>query len=410
VIDAAPTPSVAEALTRIGVDDDPLQAWTFVDVAAGDTPAAAGPLSGMPFGVKDIIDVRAMPTACGLARTPRVSELDAWCVAVLRAAGAVPVGKTHTTACAHRDPAPTYNPLDAARTPGGSSAGSAAAVAAGHVPFALGTQTIGSVLRPAAYCGVVGFKPSYGRIPTTGVAPFAPSLDHVGFIAADVATAERVARCAISGLEHVPPRGAVRLAVADAVWSAERAPQTRESVRRALGVLREHGIDVMPQPMPVEVAAAVKDAYLVNAFEAHAVLAPLLAGELPPELAMLLRRGAAIGRDEYAQVLARREAMRPRIDAFLAGYDAVIVPGADEAPGRATTGDGSPFGPWTYFGTPAISIPIPGTRPAALSLQAVAPNGHDAGLLAAAAAIETILGSALREGARRGGFAAYSGL
>jgi Asp-tRNA(Asn)/Glu-tRNA(Gln) amidotransferase A subunit family amidase len=283
VIDAAPTPSVAEALTRIGVDDDPLQAWTFVDVAAGDTPAAAGPLSGMPFGVKDIIDVRAMPTACGLARTPRVSELDAWCVAVLRAAGAVPVGKTHTTACAHRDPAPTYNPLDAARTPGGSSAGSAAAVAAGHVPFALGTQTIGSVLRPAAYCGVVGFKPSYGRIPTTGVAPFAPSLDHVGFIAADVATAERVARCAISGLEHVPPRGAVRLAVADAVWSAERAPQTRESVRRALGVLREHGIDVMPQPMPVEVAAAVKDAYLVNAFEAHAVLAPLLAGELPPK-------------------------------------------------------------------------------------------------------------------------------
>jgi Asp-tRNA(Asn)/Glu-tRNA(Gln) amidotransferase A subunit family amidase len=391
VIGAAPTPSVAKALRRIGVDGDPLQAWRFVDRAAADAPAAAGPLSGMPFGVKDIIDVRAMPIAYGLARTPRVSELDAWCVAALRAAGAVPVGKTHTTACAHRDPAPTYNPLDAERTPGGSSAGSAAAVAAGHVPFALGTQTIGSVLRPAAYCGVVGFKPSYGRIPTTGVAPFAPSLDHVGIIAADVATAERVARCAISGLEHVPRSGEIRLAVADAVWSAEGAPQTREWVRRVLDVLREQGIAGVARPMPVEVAASLKDAHLVNAFEAHAVLAPLLAGDLPPELALLLRRGAEIEREEYAQALARREAARPRIDAFLDGYDAVIVPGADAAPPRETTGDGSPFGPWSYFGTPAISIPIPGTRPAALSLQLVARNGRDADLLAAAAAIETIL-------------------
>jgi Asp-tRNA(Asn)/Glu-tRNA(Gln) amidotransferase A subunit family amidase len=396
VIVAAAPSNVAEALTRIGAAEDPLRAWTYIDGAAVDAPAADGPLSGMPFGVKDIIDVRAMPIACGLARPPRVSELDAWCVASLRAAGAVPVGKTHTTACAHRDPAPTYNPLDAERTPGGSSAGSAAAVAAGHVPFALGTQTIGSVLRPAAYCGVVGFKPSYGRIPTTGVAPFAPSLDHVGIIAADVATAERVARCAISGLEHAAPRGAVRLAVADAVWSAERAPQTREAVRRALDVLREHGIAGEPRPLPVEVASSLKDAHLVNAFEAHAVLAPLLAGELPPELALLLRRGAAIGRDEYAEALARREAVRPRIDAFLAGFDAVIVPCADAAPPRATTGDGSAFGPWSYFGTPAISIPIPGTRPAALSLQVVAPSGHDATLLAAAAAIETILESALR--------------
>jgi Asp-tRNA(Asn)/Glu-tRNA(Gln) amidotransferase A subunit family amidase len=250
-------------------------------------------------------------------------------------------------------------------------------------------------LRPGR--GVVGFKPSFGRIPTTGVAPFAPSLDHVGIVAADVATAERVARCAISDLEHVPPRGAVRLAVADAVWTAECAPQTREAVRRALDVLREHGITGEPQSMPVEVAASLKDAHLVNAFEAHAVLAPLRAGALPPELALLLRRGASIRRDEYASALARREAARPRIDAFLDGYDAVIVPCADAAPPRATTGDGSSFGPWSYFGTPAISVPIPGTRPAALSLQVVAPNGRDAGLLAAAAAIETLLDSALRD-------------
>ncbi len=220
----------------------------------------------------------------------------------------------------------------------------------------------------------------------------------MGIIAADVATAERVARCAISGLDHAAPRGTVRLAIADAVSTAESEPRTRESVRRALDVLREHGIAVELRPLPPEVAASLEDAHLVNAFEAYAVLAPLLAGELPPELALLLRRGAAIERDEYVRALARREAARPRIDEFLAEYDAVIVPCADAAPSRATTGDGSTFAPWSYFGTPAISIPIPGTRPATLSLQAVALNGGDAGLLAAAAAIESVLANARYNG------------
>lgn len=388
---AAQRPSVADALARISAEDDRLAAWVFVDRAAADAAPAAGPLTGMPFGVKDIIDVRRMPTANGLARPPRVSELDAWCVAALRAAGAVPVGKTHTTACAHRDPAPTFNPLDSERTPGGSSAGSAAAVAAGHVPFALGTQTIGSVLRPAAYCGVVGFKPTYGRVPTTGVAPFSPSLDHVGIIAIDVATTERVARCMISGLEPTRPGGTVRLAVANGGVPADAAPQTRERVRRALETLRKRGVIGGETTLPAEVASGLEDAHVVNAFEAYAALAPLLAGELPPEIALILRRGAQIGYDTYAAALVRREEARPRIDAFLAGYDAVVVPCGDAAPARETTGDGSPFGPWSFFGTPAISVPIPGTRPASVSLQLIAPNGSDARLLAAAAAVEEML-------------------
>jgi Asp-tRNA(Asn)/Glu-tRNA(Gln) amidotransferase A subunit family amidase len=381
---------VAEALARIDAGDDELQAWTFVDRAAMKAPQIDGPLAGVPFGVKDVIEVAGMPIAFGVRREPRVSELDAWCVAALRAAGAVPIGKTHTTAYAHRDPAPTYNPLDRARTPGGSSAGSAAAVGAGQVPFTIGTQTIGSVLRPAAYCGVVGFKPTHGRVATPGVVAQAPSLDHVGVIAADVAIARRVARCWIPELGEagiVTPR----LALAETVWDERYAPETRAAVRRSVEALQSAGITIEPRAVPPEVAIGLEDAHIVNAYEAYAALAPLLATELPPELRAMIERGATMPRDAYLVALARREAARPRIEAFLAGHDAVIVPCGDAAPSRLSTGDGSPFGPWTFFGTPAIAIPIPGTVPAALSLQLVAPQGSDGRLLAAAAHVEATL-------------------
>jgi amidase len=385
---------IAKALARIAAEDATLEAWVFVDGTAGERPAGGGPLAGVPFGVKDIIDVAGMPTAYGLRREPRVSALDAWCVASLRAAGAVPIGKTQTTACAHRDPATTYNPNDRARTPGGSSAGSAAAVAAGHVPFALGTQTIGSVLRPAAYCGVVGFKPTHGRIPTTGVSALAPSLDHVGVIAVDVTTAREVARCMITSLLDEPVTSP-RLAVTDTVDDARYAPETRAAARRAIASLRAAGIAVETCPMPPEIAACLDDAHLINAYEAYAALAPLQAGgALPPELDALLRRGATTGRADYLAALARREAMRPRVEAFLAQYDAVIVPCGDAAPPRETTGDGSPFGPWSYFGTPSIAIPIPGTLPAAVGLQLTAPQGRDARLLAVALQVEAALAHA----------------
>ncbi len=384
--------SVADALARIAAEDDELRAWAFVDRAARVDPAPDGPLAGIPFGVKDIIDAGGMLTANGLTLPPRMPELDAWCVATLRAAGAIPVGKTETTACAHRDPAPTFNPLDRARTPGGSSAGSAAAVGAGQVPFALGTQTIGSVLRPAAYCGVVGFKPTFGAIPTTGVAAFSPSLDHVGVIAVDVAMARRVAACAITTLIDEGEIANPRLAVADTVWAAKYAPQTRDAVRRAIDALARSGITVTAQEMPAEVATGLAGAHVVNAFEAYAALGPLLVHKLPPELELIIRRGASTERSAYVAALARREAARPRIEAFLSGYDAVIVPCGDAAPSRETTGDGSPFGPWSFFGTPSISIPIPGTRPASVSLQLTAPRGHDARLLAVAARVEAALG------------------
>lgn len=378
-----------EALRRIAATEPALHAWAYVAPAPAGAPAE-GPLAGLPCGVKDVIDVAGMPTGFGLRREYRPAPLDAWCVALLRSAGAVPVGKTRTTAHAYLDPAPTVNPLDPVRTPGGSSAGSAAAVAAGHVPFALGTQTIGSVLRPAAYCGVVGFKPSYGRIPTAGVAPLAPSLDHVGIIARDVALAQRVA-AALLPASPASPAGALRLAAAETLFAAPADVQTVAAVRTALERLRANGISLSETTLPAAVTGSKADAEIILGYEAHAVLAPLLEHSLPAQLRGLLQRGATIPRDAYRDALARREAARAAVEDSLGRYDAIVVPCGNAAPPRSTTGDATPFAPWSFFGAPAISIPIPGTRPAALSLQLVAHPGSDARLLAAAAAVEAAL-------------------
>src|SRR5207245_1352819 len=168
-------------------------------------------LHGIPVAVKDIFDVAGLPTTAGAPPfAHRRPDEDAASVALLRAAGAIVLGKTHTTQFAYRDPAPTRNPWNLAHTPGGSSSGSAAAVAARMVPLALGSQTVGSVLRPAAYCGVVGFKPTHGLVPTAGVIPLAWSLDHVGVFTREVADAAAafavLARRSVAAEPCGPPR------------------------------------------------------------------------------------------------------------------------------------------------------------------------------------------------------------
>src|SRR6202166_1731485 len=183
------------------IDDRELRAWAYL--APKQDEQRSGPLADLECGVKDNIDVAGVPTSFGVDFRTVLPERDACCVARLREHGAAIRGKTAATAFAYRDPATTRNPLHPERTPGGSSSGSAAAVAAQHVDFALGTQTLRSVLRPASFCGVVGFKPPYGTISTDGVWPLASSLDHVGILARDVATAARVARTLVPGLNEV---------------------------------------------------------------------------------------------------------------------------------------------------------------------------------------------------------------
>ncbi len=387
---------------------DPLDAWAYRDADAAARPGD-GPLAGSTFGVKDIIDVAGMPTGLGLdGRPPRTAQSDAWCVALLRAAGAVPVGKTRTTALAYRDPAPTRHPTHPERTPGGSSAGSAAAVAAGEVPFALGTQTFGSVVRPAAFCGIVGFKPSYGRIAVGGVYPNAPSFDTVGVLARDVATTVRVAEAllplvverAAEASSSGRPTGAppLRLGWAPATLAERFAPAT-------LAALRDYVASIPPalaRITTIELSAVAPMLPLVeaiNAFEARAVLLSdrgLDADALPPEVVALIARGAAVGYRAYRAALAERERLRAVMLRELAGCEVVLLPLVDEAPARATTGDGLPLAPWTAWGAPCANLPVARSA-AGLSLSI--------GIVAAPGADERVLRALVRLGvsARAGG-------
>ena len=230
---------IEATVIRIADTDDGLRAWVTVDVdgardqaraldAALASGRAIGPLHGVPIGIKDIIDVAGLPTTCGAAAfAHRHPTHDATLVARLRAAGAVIIGKTVATEFAYKDPAPTRNPWSAAHTPGGSSSGSAAAVAARQVPVAIGTQTVGSILRPSAFCGVVGLKGTHGTVPLDGVMPLAPSLDHGGPITRSVADAALV-QAVIAGVPVVPePVRTPRLAVSP---SCSPSPSPRPGI------------------------------------------------------------------------------------------------------------------------------------------------------------------------------------
>jgi len=381
--------SVGASLAAIDRNDREIQAWVLVDRGASRAEGVedTAPLSGVPFGVKDIFDVAGMATSCGLPLERRRAMVDAWCVASLRAAGAIPLGKTHTTTFAFIDPAPTHNPLDVTRTPGGSSAGSAAAVAAGHVPFALGSQTVGSTLRPAAYCGIVGYKPTYGLIPTAGVSPLAPSLDHVGIIGRDVATTERVARSLIPGFGTREPH-ALKFAYAPRTLAHRFDPITLAVIDEAVTRLREAGLDIATIELPALVEASLAVTQTILGFEAYHALRPMLARELPPEIYGLLMRGSAVTFTAYREALAWRESTRPEIEAALAPYDGVMMPVANIAPPRATTGDGAPLGPWTFWGTPAASVTVGAHDGLPISVQIVGACNTDVKVLTAAAAVE----------------------
>ena len=377
------------------MNNDPFKAWVVRSDAADGNGRSGLPLSGMRFGVKDIIDVRGFPTSFGVDFITTQPEADAWCVAALRAAGATPIGKTHTTAFAFRDPAITRNPRDPSRSPGGSSAGSAAAVAAGDVPFALGTQTIGSVLRPAAYCGVVGFKPTWGRISTVGVCPSAPSLDTVGVIAADVSVARRAAE-AIIALDDTAPRSP-RLGLALDYMSQLIEPGTRAAIERAVKRLRAAGVDIGVVTLPACIEESATYCARLQSAEAWMSSGAWLTGKpLPEWVAKVLETGRAIDYATYREMRAWREAQRATVAAIFERVDAVIMPSANLAPEFGTTGDPTPLAPWTFFGLPAIALPIGDDTATKLpySMQIVAPHGADGRLLDIAARVEAALAGA----------------
>ena len=368
--------------------DHGIEAWAFIDsnpVAAGD-----GALAGLTCGIKDIIDVNGMPTRFGVEFHDRHPSADAPCVAALREAGAVILGKTQTTAFAYLDPAATRNPYNPERTPGGSSAGSAAAVAAGHVDFALGTQTVGSVLRPASFCGVVGFKPSYGRISIRGISPLAPSLDHVGIIARDAGIVARVARALIPSLTPAVvserPRIAVDMELFSECYGDEAHAALEVFAHRLAGL-----VDVVPRDFGAVARATLDPLKTIVAFEAAAALPFLRERDQPPEICALVRRGGTIDEDAYRGALDLREELRLNLAPLFAGIDALLTTCAGAAPTRETTGDARSQAPWSFFGTPSLTLPVACSRDGLpIGAQLVAPAGMDALLLALAERFESL--------------------
>jgi Asp-tRNA(Asn)/Glu-tRNA(Gln) amidotransferase A subunit family amidase len=404
-------PDYIEAwLERIAAREAEVCAWHHFDAAAvreaarryRDTPPR-GPLHGIPIAVKDVIDTADMPTGYGssIYRNHRPAT-DAACVALARAAGAIVLGKTVSTEFAYFTPGKTTNPHNSAHTPGGSSSGSAAAIGAGMVPLAFGTQTAGSILRPASYCGVVGYKPSFGLVARAGVKPLADSLDTVGIMARDVADAaffigvltdRRTLRDITAPL---PPRfGFCRTPVWD-----EAEPATVAALDRTRAALLAAGARVDDVAVPEEHRGLAAAHDTVMSYEMTRALADERirhSAEISPRLAQLFDHGMTIGAETYDAAVAEAQSARSRLGDFFGQCAAIVIPAAPgEAPaGLAYTGNPVFNRIWTLLGTPCVTIPADkGKTGLPVGVQLVGRIGDDARLMECALFAERTLAAA----------------
>ena len=406
---------VEACLARLRALEPGVLAWAHVDAdgalaAARERDAEArggrprGPLHGVPVGIKDIVDVAGLPTTAGAREFAHTRPVrDSGAVARLRAAGAVILGKTHTTQFAFRDPAPTRNPWNPAHTPGGSSSGSAAAVAARMVPGAIGSQTVGSILRPAAFCGVVGLKGPHGLVPVDGVVPLAWSLDHVGPFARSVAdTALMLGVLAERVLEPAAVRGP-RLAITRQLFDRAE-PGPRRHLDSVVEQLRAAGAQVSEVTLPpafAEIHAAGQVVLEVEAATYHQAAFVKHAADYGPGMAEMIPRGLARLATEYVAANRARLAFREVMIPLLEAHDALLSPTAPgSAPaGLGWTGDASLCAPWSSAGVPSISLPT-GVDAAGLplALQLVQAPGGLERLLGAATWCEGVVGFTARPG------------
>jgi Asp-tRNA(Asn)/Glu-tRNA(Gln) amidotransferase A subunit family amidase len=372
------------------------------------------PLFGVAVGVKDIFHVDGFPTRAGSRLPPEVlAGPQAECVGRLMQAGALVLGKTVTTEFAYFAPGPTRNPRRLEHTPGGSSSGSAAAVAAGLAPLAVGTQTIGSVIRPAAFCGVVGFKPTFGRVSTHGVIPLAPSLDHVGWFAADVAGAESAARVLCRDWKPAPADRLPRLGVPDGPYLDRAGESARAALESAAEALSRAGYLVRRVPlMPDfdEIARRHQTILAAEAARVHAEWFRAHAAAYHPRTSELIVKGQAVDDGRLREALAEQARFRLSLLETMdsQGIDAWISPSAVGAAPRGLDSTGDPIMnlPWTQAGLPALTVPC-GADPEGLplGLQMVAGAEADESLLLWGAAVETLMREAMAVAASRPGSA-----
>jgi Asp-tRNA(Asn)/Glu-tRNA(Gln) amidotransferase A subunit family amidase len=414
---------VGDCLKRVDEVEPEVRAWAFLDrdhalkqAQAADEHRrhgrATGPLHGVPIAVKDIFDTGDMPTEFGspfwAGRTPRA---DAAAVARLRAAGAVIMGKTVTAEYAYYHPGKTRNPHDPERTPGGSSSGSAAAVSAGMVPAAIGSQTNGSTIRPAAFCGVVGFKPTHGLIPRTGALMLSRALDHVGVFARSVEDVALLAEI-LAGHDDEDPdtRPLARPPLAATAASEPPLPPRFAFVRAPAWRLIEPVMSEAFAELIEAMGEAVTEIELGSSFDsaidlhrtvmevdmAHNLHRDYEKGrdQLSEALRAAIERGREVPAVEYLRAVAASATLNAALDDVFNEYDALITPSAPgEAPRGLPTGNPAFCSTWTYLGTPAISLPLLATEQGMpLGVQLIGRRGNDARLLRTARWLVKTLG------------------
>jgi Asp-tRNA(Asn)/Glu-tRNA(Gln) amidotransferase A subunit family amidase len=390
-----PSDLVEQCLQRIEQLEPKIKAWVFVDAAGARREAQRlekvqqdgediGPLHGIPVGIKDIIDVAGWPTKCGSPlRESHIANRDAAVVTALRKAGAIILGKTVTTEWACFDPPPTRNPWDLEHTPGGSSSGSAAAVACDMCFAALGTQTGGSIVRPASFCGVSGLKPGFGELPMEGIAPLTLHLDHVGPIARRVGDLyivwQALAAAAHGSMESMFSRRWAdsdleswidayglnkTLFVLEGSLLDHATPETRQLFQHSLNRLKT-SVSLRSLRLPPSFGEVLTWHRRINVVEAaayHRETFPSRRDQYGPNIASLLDEAKSISAMDYAESLIHREEVRNELARLLHQHEdalgCLVMPATiGPAPGTDTTGVPTFNAPWSYIGWPSLTIP-----------------------------------------------------
>lgn len=410
-------------LEQIDRYESRVHAWVFVDREAALEQARGtdaeisrghwrGALHGIPIGIKDIIDVFDLPTAAGSKLWAQsIARHDAPVVSKLREAGAVILGKTHTTQFASFDPSPTRNPWNLERTPGGSSSGTAAAVACGMCLGALGSQTGGSITRPASYCGVPSLKPSYGRVDVAGVVPLAPTMDHVGPMANCVRDLAILYQAIAAGVTQDPvpyltgdskPHRVLPFTFRPRDFFDARSDASVKGMMDAVCTrLAGQGVTIEDIALPAEFADVLVRHQVIMAVEASSYHGSRLRKhpeDYQPRIRGLVEEGQAAPATEYRKSLEHRKSLRRSLRRILQ-HGIFLTPATTKpAPDAATTGDPAFNSPWSYTGFPTVSIPSGWSEDGMpLSIQLVGAPGDEAELLAAALEYEEILALEKRE-------------
>ena len=423
--DLSPVELVESLLSQYDSLEPSLNAWVYLDREALLADAQqkqeelekgvnVGPLHGVPIGLKDIYYTAGIPTtACSKVYEEFVPEYDATTVTLLKNAGAIMMGKTVTTEFACMDPSPTKNPWNPAHTPGGSSSGSAVAVATRMCPAALGSQTVGSVLRPASYNGVVGFKPTFGRVSRYGVIPVSWSLDHVGWMARSVEDAALLMQVMAVADPNEPitvglpaddfmaglaSPSAPRIGLIRRFFYDNSDEETRKHTDGIVDQLSRAGATIEEIPLPDSIDTAMEDQRTIMAVEGAAFHQPMYerqSQDYQPKLREMLRQGLATDGQTYSRALERRQQFTAEMQALAGKADVLLTPSTPtpSLPDVTNTGNTMFQGPWTSCGLPVITIPS-GLAASGLpfGIQLASAPFSEPKLLAAARWCENVLG------------------